>query len=134
MDLCLLTGLVTRLILRSGEAFMRIVPCGRFRAITTIRRLFSGRSGMSRGMGRIWLGRRRSSPEGPSRPIHYEGDYDGRITDIHSRMYLPIEQIHAMCSPGGDVPISDVAVWGHVHQFPLINYEYAHAMGNYRVR
>ncbi|WP_216454907.1 glycoside hydrolase family 2 TIM barrel-domain containing protein [Arcanobacterium phocae] len=68
--------------------------------------------------------------EDPSRPIHYEGDYDGRITDIHSRMYLPIEQIHAMCSPGGDVPISDVAVWGHVHQFPLINCEYAHAMGN----
>lgn len=68
--------------------------------------------------------------EDPSRPIHYEGDYDGRISDVHSRMYLPIEQIHAICSPDGDVPLSDVATWGHIRQFPLLNCEYGHAMGN----
>lgn len=66
----------------------------------------------------------------PSRPIHYEGDYDGRITDVHSRMYLPLEQIRALCSPEGDIPNSDVATWGHLRRFPLINCEYAHAMGN----
>ena len=59
----------------------------------------------------------------PSRPVHYEGDFGCRDTDVYSRMYLP----HAEVERAGE------GLDGGTHRrrgLPLILCEYGHAMGN----
>ena len=54
-----------------------------------------------------------------TRPVHYEGDHEFRASDIDSYMYI---------RP------SDLAKWaaqdGDSYEKPIIQQEYAHAMGN----
>nr|WP_246310265.1 glycoside hydrolase family 2 TIM barrel-domain containing protein [Halobaculum halophilum] len=53
----------------------------------------------------------------PTRPIHYEEDFDQEVTDIVGPMYPPLEQLEAWAAE--DDP-----------DHPVIPCEYAHAMGN----
>lgn len=52
----------------------------------------------------------------PSRLIHYEGDWDGQVVDVLSRMYLPLDRLRE----AGEKE----------DPRPFILCEYAHAMGN----
>lgn len=66
----------------------------------------------------------------PERPVHYEGDYEGRYTDLVSRMYATVEEMREMAagilqeqtnSPGRNAVLA---------QRPMMLCEYVHAMGN----
>ena len=68
----------------------------------------------------------------PSRPIHYEGDYDLVVADVYSRMYPPADFLE-------DVATLDDAALKARHETlkgtgydarPMVLCEYAHAMGN----
>lgn len=66
----------------------------------------------------------------PSRPVHYEGDYEAAYSDIVSRMYAPLPELgdisaglSAALSPR---PAQSARFLGK----PKILCEYAHAMGN----
>lgn len=52
-----------------------------------------------------------------TRPVHYEGDWDAQSVDMHSRMYLPVD---------------DLVELGQrkTEKLPLVLCEFAHAMGN----
>ncbi len=69
--------------------------------------------------------------EDPTRPIHYDRDYELEVTDFISFMYTPVEEVVAVGE--GD---QAVIIRGHAYspdQYldrPLILCEYAHAMGN----
>ncbi|MGV9401491.1 glycoside hydrolase family 2 TIM barrel-domain containing protein [Streptomyces sp. NPDC003667] len=59
----------------------------------------------------------------PSRPVHYEGDFDCRDTDVYSRMYLPhaeVERIGRGLDGGAR----------RRRELPFFLCEYGHAMGN----
>jgi beta-galactosidase len=65
----------------------------------------------------------------PSRPIHYEGDWDSGYTDVYSRMYAD----HAETDRIGhktEASTKDPALDEHRRNIPFILCEYAHAMGN----
>ncbi|SER72390.1 beta-galactosidase [Propionibacterium cyclohexanicum] len=72
----------------------------------------------------------------PSRPIHYEGDYEGRYSDFYSRMYPSVREVaeflrgsHSPLAPHRSVhgvPVPDAAAIAHK---PFFLCEYAHAMG-----
>lgn len=53
----------------------------------------------------------------PSRPVHYEGDFDCEYVDVHSRMYASHEEV-------------DEIGRSRAHGLPFILCEFAHAMGN----
>ena len=70
----------------------------------------------------------------PSRPLHYEGDYECKIVDVYSRMYPSIPECDRICS--GEGP--DRTKWQRNLETPVDEYnkrpfvlcEYVHAMGN----
>jgi beta-galactosidase/evolved beta-galactosidase subunit alpha len=67
-----------------------------------------------------------------TRPIHYEGDYNLRCTDIYSRMYCKLEDCRKILAGketlkhwlGADITPEQYG------QAPFVLCEYAHAMGN----
>ncbi|HEX3779488.1 MAG TPA: glycoside hydrolase family 2 TIM barrel-domain containing protein [Pseudonocardiaceae bacterium] len=64
----------------------------------------------------------------PSRPIHYEGDYDSPYVDVYSHMYPTHAEVAAIgrgAEPVTANPAHDV----HRRELPFIMCEYAHAMG-----
>ncbi|MBW3069946.1 beta-galactosidase [Actinomyces sp. 594] len=85
----------------------------------------------------------------PGRLIHYEADFAGAYTDVHSRMYPTLEEVEAIVGCGAETTGADraapastpVAVTGHaaasltpaqnarVRTLPFIMCEYLHAMG-----
>ncbi|MCX7800713.1 MAG: DUF4981 domain-containing protein, partial [Fimbriimonadales bacterium] len=65
----------------------------------------------------------------PTRPIHYEGDYQGETADVMSRMYPDLETVHRI-GRGEDLEgWMPLPAERHAHK-PWIFCEYAHAMGN----
>lgn len=70
----------------------------------------------------------------PTRPIHYEGDYECKVVDIYSRMYPSIDECDDICSGKGPHRSS----WQRNESTPVEAYnsrpfvlcEYVHAMGN----
>lgn len=65
----------------------------------------------------------------PSRPVHYEGDWDSRYVDVYSRMYAThaeVDEIGRRQEPVTDDPSADP----HRRSIPFVQCEYAHAMGN----
>lgn len=77
------------------------------------------------------------------RLVHYEADFAGRYTDVHSRMYPTLEEVEAVVGRGAeDLDGSEpVAIDGyvasrispgeaaHVRRLPYVMCEYLHAMG-----
>lgn len=68
----------------------------------------------------------------PTRPIHYEGDYQLQTADIYSRMYASVDEVERIAEG-----MEDVRYWnGEVlpariyKNKPFMQCEYAHAMGN----
>lgn len=72
-----------------------------------------------------WIRRR-----DPERPVHYEPDFDGRYTDIVSRMYEPIESMQQMSAGVGQGQARSAGRNAVLAGRPMIQCEYAHAMGN----
>ncbi len=66
----------------------------------------------------------------PGRPVHYEPDYDGRYSDIVSRMYPPIEEMEDMSAGTGQHGYASVGRNAELAKRPMILCEYEHAMGN----
>lgn len=65
----------------------------------------------------------------PSRPIHYEGDYDCEYVDVWSRMYASHAEVAAIATR--DEPaLADPALDARRRAMPFVLCEYAHAMGN----
>lgn len=58
----------------------------------------------------------------PSRPLHYEGNYDRTYTDLYSPMYYKIGGLEPWCRREEKKPMEK--------QQPLIQCEYNHTMGN----
>lgn len=65
----------------------------------------------------------------PSRPVHYEGDFDGAYTDIVSRMYATPEELKAMSEGRYDFRVQPGRMAALATR-PMMLCEYAHAMGN----
>ncbi len=65
----------------------------------------------------------------PSRPIHYEGDWDSGYVDVYSRMYADHAETDRI-GQGTEDPTEDPALDEHRRGIPFILCEYAHAMGN----
>ncbi len=72
-----------------------------------------------------WIHRR-----DPGRPVHYEGDYAGRYTDVNSRMYPTLEQLHDLASGRGDNLSGLPGRAAQLRDRPMMLCEYLHAMGN----
>ncbi|HPZ50554.1 MAG TPA: glycoside hydrolase family 2 TIM barrel-domain containing protein [Propionibacteriaceae bacterium] len=66
----------------------------------------------------------------PSRPIHYEGDYEGAYTDVVSRMYTPLVGMRDMSDGLGKALTDRSAQARRLTDRPMMLCEYAHAMGN----
>lgn len=67
----------------------------------------------------------------PTRPIHYEGDYQCRVVDVASRMYPSIDQLHGIAAGQPSQGWKNIPILGHhFADKPFICCEYAHAMGN----
>lgn len=68
----------------------------------------------------------------PTRPIHYEGDYEMEIADMYSRMYLTVEACERICKAEGNFVMRDLKelLQARYANKPFIICEYAHAMGN----
>ncbi len=65
----------------------------------------------------------------PSRPVHYEGDWDSGYVDVYSRMYATHAEVDAIGR--GEEPVTkDPALDEHRRSLPFVLCEYAHAMGN----
>ena len=65
----------------------------------------------------------------PSRPVHYEGDWDSGYVDVYSRMYAThaeVDAIGRLRGTGHHRPALDE----HRRSLPFVECEYAHAMGN----
>lgn len=65
----------------------------------------------------------------PSRPVHYEGDWDSSYVDVYSRMYATHAEVDAIgrhAEPVTTNPSAD----RHRRSIPFLQCEYAHAMGN----
>ncbi len=72
-----------------------------------------------------WLHRR-----DPGRPVHYEGDYEGRYTDIVSRMYATPEEMEDLSAGVGNNLHGSAGRAAALASRPMILCEYVHAMGN----
>ncbi|AQP49973.1 hypothetical protein BW733_03085 [Tessaracoccus flavescens] len=66
----------------------------------------------------------------PERPVHFEPDFEGRYTDIVSRMYAPVEEMEDMSAGTGDNTWASPGRNAELAKRPMILCEYAHAMGN----
>jgi beta-galactosidase/evolved beta-galactosidase subunit alpha len=70
----------------------------------------------------------------PGRPVHYEGDRHGKVSDVISQMYTPVPEVIAYGQGEGDV--GDDTKWrrrvllDEYREKPFFLCEYAHAMGN----
>jgi beta-galactosidase len=65
----------------------------------------------------------------PSRPLHYEGDWDSGYVDVYSRMYATHDEVDAIGRL--DEPVTeDAGLDAHRRAIPFVQCEYAHAMGN----
>ena len=65
----------------------------------------------------------------PSRPVHYEGDWDSGYVDVYSRMYAThaeVDEIGRRVEP----TTVDPALDAHRRGLPFMQCEYGHAMGN----
>ncbi|MDQ1718564.1 MAG: beta-galactosidase [Pseudonocardiales bacterium] len=65
----------------------------------------------------------------PSRPVHYEGDWDSGYVDLYSRMYATHEEVDAIGRYAEPVTVNP-ALDAHRRNIPFLQCEYAHAMGN----
>lgn len=65
----------------------------------------------------------------PSRPVHYEGDYDCEYVDVWSQMYPTQAHVDAV-GRQAEAPLADAALQARRHAMPHLLCEYAHAMGN----
>ena len=68
----------------------------------------------------------------PSRPIHYEGDYDLKTADVYSRMYPGLEEVVTILSGTEEqikAKVNRPNGAGYAGK-PFVMCEYAHAMGN----
>lgn len=72
-----------------------------------------------------WLKRR-----DPERPVHYEQDYEGRYSDIVSRMYATLEEIKDLSAGVGNNALGSAGRSAVLASRPMILCEYVHAMGN----
>ncbi|WP_121192951.1 glycoside hydrolase family 2 TIM barrel-domain containing protein [Motilibacter peucedani] len=71
-----------------------------------------------------WIHRR-----DPSRPVHYEGDWDSGYVDVYSRMYATHAEVDAIGRHEEPLTV-DPALDAHRRSIPFVQCEYAHAMGN----
>ena len=65
----------------------------------------------------------------PSRPIHYEGDYDCEYVDVWSRMYASHAEVAAI-GVREEPALDDKSLDARRRAMPFVLCEYAHAMGN----
>jgi beta-galactosidase len=65
----------------------------------------------------------------PSRPVHYEGDWDSGYVDVYSRMYASHAEVDAI-GRGAEPATDGAALDEHPRAIPFMLCEYAHAMGN----
>ena len=72
-----------------------------------------------------WLHRR-----DPERPVHYEPDFEGRYSDLVSRMYATIEEMEDMSAGTGHNRWGSPGRNAELAKRPMIQCEYIHAMGN----
>ncbi|RRD45198.1 glycoside hydrolase family 2 TIM barrel-domain containing protein [Tessaracoccus sp. OH4464_COT-324] len=66
----------------------------------------------------------------PTRPVHYENDYEAAYTDLVSRMYPPPAEMAAMSAGTADAYAPHPAAAARFSDKPKILCEFAHAMGN----
>lgn len=66
----------------------------------------------------------------PERPVHFEPDFEGRYTDIVSRMYPPVEEMEDMSAGTGVNGYGTAGRNAELAKRPMILCEYEHAMGN----
>ena len=72
-----------------------------------------------------WLHRR-----DPDRPVHYEPDFEGRYTDMVSRMYATVEEMEDLSAGTGRNLRGSAGRSAVLAGRPMILCEYLHAMGN----
>ncbi|WP_345713458.1 glycoside hydrolase family 2 TIM barrel-domain containing protein, partial [Kineococcus glutinatus] len=65
----------------------------------------------------------------PSRPVHYEHDWDSPHVDVYSRMYASHEEVAAIATRTEEA-LADPALDARRRAMPFVQCEYAHAMGN----
>lgn len=65
----------------------------------------------------------------PARPIHYEQDAECRVADVYSRMYATFDEVEAI-GAGVEPRLADAKSDERRRGLPMIQCEYAHAMGN----
>lgn len=65
----------------------------------------------------------------PSRPVHYEGDYDCEYVDVWSQMYPTQAHVDAV-GRLAEEPLEDPGLQSRRHAMPHLLCEYIHAMGN----
>jgi beta-galactosidase/beta-glucuronidase len=68
----------------------------------------------------------------PSRPIHYEGDYELKTADVYSRMYPGLDEVVTILSGTEEeikAKLENLKGSGYAGK-PFVMCEYAHAMGN----
>jgi beta-galactosidase len=65
----------------------------------------------------------------PFRPVHYEGDWSCRYTDVYSRMYAHPDEVD-LIGQRRELPLADPELDERRRAMPFILCEYAHAMGN----
>ncbi len=65
----------------------------------------------------------------PSRPLHYEGDWDCADVDVYSRMYATHEEVAAIAA-GQEPAVRDPVLDARRRRMPFVQCEYGHAMGN----
>ncbi|GAA4904834.1 glycoside hydrolase family 2 TIM barrel-domain containing protein [Tessaracoccus lubricantis] len=72
-----------------------------------------------------WLHRR-----DPERPVHYEPDFEGRYSDVVSRMYPSLEEMEDLSAGLGNNRHASPGRAAVLAARPMVLCEYAHAMGN----
>lgn len=65
----------------------------------------------------------------PTRPVHYEQDLECEAVDVYSRMYATFDELDAV-GRGEEPRLADADADAHRRGLPMIQCEYAHAMGN----
>lgn len=65
----------------------------------------------------------------PSRLVHYEQDHECEAVDVYSRMYATFDELDAIGSRR-EPRLADPDLDAHRRGLPMIQCEYAHAMGN----
>jgi len=65
----------------------------------------------------------------PDRPVHYEADVETRVVDIYSRMYATFEELESI-GTRSEPRLADPVLDARRRGMPMVQCEYAHAMGN----